>query len=165
VSLPDPAPDRAGPSGFPSPADDYVEARIDLNVVLIPRPLATFLLRVSGEAMRGDGIGDGDLLVIDRSLQARPGLVVVAVHEGVFLLRRLQRRGDRLWLVASDGGSAPIPLRSDPEEGPDGAWVGLQDAGFEPAEIWGVVRHAVHLLLPPVAHGTSLSRGVPGAGR
>jgi DNA polymerase V len=122
-----------GTSGFPSPADDYAEARIDLNVALIPRPLSTFLLRVRGEAMCGDGIGDGDLLVIDRSVDARPGLVVVAVHEGDFVLRRLRWRGDRLWLVASDGFSPPIPLGG--------------------AELWGVVLHAVHSLRPPSWRG------------
>lgn len=118
-------------AGFPSPADDYVEARIDLNQALIPRPLSTFFMRVSGDAMAGDGILDGDLLVIDRSVEARPGLVVVATHAGCFVVRRLQgpRRGRGLRvLVASDGVSPPIPL----------------EAGE--AEIWGVVIHAVHHL-------------------
>lgn len=118
-------------AGFPSPADDYVEARIDLNQTLIPRPLSTFFMRVSGDAMAGDGILDGDLLVIDRSVDARPGLVVVATHAGCFVVRRLQGprrgRGERR-LVASDGVSPPIRLA-------DGE-----------AEIWGVVIHAVHHL-------------------
>ena len=117
-------------AGFPSPADDYVEARIDLNLELIPRPLSTFFMRVSGDAMAGDGILDGDLLVIDRSLRARPGMVVVVCHGGAFLLRRLQRRGGRLWLVASAEGREPIPL--DPEVGD--------------TELWGVALHAVHHL-------------------
>ena len=121
-------------AGFPSPADDYVEARIDLNLALIPRPLATFFMRVSGDAMAGDGILDGDLLVIDRSLEARPGLVVVATHGGAFIVRRLEgRRGCATgWLVASDGLSTPIALA----EGE--------------AELWGVVIHAVHHLARPV---------------
>jgi DNA polymerase V len=152
VSLPDQVPDRVAASGFPSPADDYVEGHIDLNVVLVPRPLASFVLRISGEAMRGDGIGHGDLLVVDRSLEPRPGLVVLVALEGALLLRRLQRRGDRLWLVASDGVSAPIPLWSD------GA------GGLAAAEIWGVVRHAVHHLRPPAAHRGDLSRAGPGVG-
>lgn len=117
-------------AGFPSPADDYVEARIDLNLALIPRPLSTFFMRVSGDAMAGDGILDGDLLVIDRSLAARPGLVVVATHGGAFIVRRLEGRrgGTTGHLVASDGLSAPISLA----EGE--------------AELWGVVIHAVHHL-------------------
>lgn len=117
-------------AGFPSPADDYVEARIDLNLALIPRPLSTFFMRVSGDAMAGDGILDGDLLVIDRSLEARPGLVVVATHGGAFIVRRLEgRRGSATGrLVASDGLSAPIALAQGE------------------AELWGVVIHAVHHL-------------------
>ena len=125
-------------AGFPSPADDYVEARIDLNVELIPRPLSTFFMRVSGDAMRGDGIVDGDLLVIDRSVDPRPGMVVVAVHAGAFLLRRLARRGAQLWLVASDGTSPPLLLSGD-----GGGAVGSDGGG---AELWGVVIHAVHHL-------------------
>jgi DNA polymerase V len=120
-------------AGFPSPADDYVDGRIDLNVELIPRPLSTFFMRVSGDAMRGDGIVDGDLLVIDRSVDPRPGMVVVAVHADTFLLRRLARRGTALWLVASDGTSPPLALASD-------------DQGSGEAELWGVVIHAVHHL-------------------
>ena len=117
-------------AGFPSPADDYVEARIDLNLELIPRPLSTFFMRVRGDAMAGDGILDGDLLVIDRSVEARPGLVVVATHGGAFIVRRLQgERGGRVGLlVASDGVTPPLAL-----------------AGGE-AELWGVVIHAVHHL-------------------
>lgn len=153
-AVPVPLVAEAGASGFPSPADDYVESRIDLNVALIPRPLATFFMRVRGEAMRGDGIVDGDLLVIDRSVEARPGMVVVAVYEGEFLLRRLQRRGGRLVLVASDGVSPPIALPIDPEAG-----------GSEDIELWGVVRHAVHHLLSPPSSRRGLSRAGPGAER
>lgn len=120
-------------AGFPSPADDYVEARIDLNRELIPSPLSTFFMRVCGDSMRGDGIVDGDLLVIDRSLEPRPGRVVVAAHAGRFLVRRLVRRRDRLWLEASDGSSAPLLLPAGLEEGGD-------------PELWGVVIHAVHHL-------------------
>ena len=139
---PDPPPHRcalageAVAAGFPSPADDYVEARIDLNRELIASPLSTFFMRVCGDAMRGDGIVDGDLLVIDRSLDPRPGRVVVAVHEGCFLVRRLVRRGGRLWLEASDGGSEPLPLGPGQGEQPD---------------LWGVVIHAVHHLVSPPA--------------
>jgi DNA polymerase V len=130
-------------AGFPSPADDYVEARIDLNIELIPRPLSTFFMRVSGDAMRGDGIVDGDLLVIDRSLEARPGMVVVAVHAGDFLLRRLTRRGTGLWLVASDGTSPPLALTGDEGGGAEG---GPEGGGGDGADLWGVVIHAVHHL-------------------
>lgn len=141
---PEPLPDsllcpllgEAVAAGFPSPADDYVEARIDLNLELIPRPLSTFLMRASGDALRGDGILDGDLLVIDRGVTPRPGQVVVATHQGGFILRRLGRRDGRLWLEASDGVSPPIPL------GPE------RDPADSPAEteLWGVALHAIHHL-------------------
>jgi DNA polymerase V len=131
-SLPEPG--QAPASGFPSPAEDHGEARLDLNVELIPRPLSTVLLRISDGAMRREGISDGDLLVIDRSVDARPGMMVVATHEGTFVVRRLGRSGDRLWLTASDGVAAPIPLGGDGDGSVDGA------------ELWGVVLHAVHHL-------------------
>ncbi len=118
-------------AGFPSPADDYVEARIDLNLELIPSPLSTFFMRVQGDALRGDGIVDGDLLVIDRSLDPRVGMVVVAVHDGGFILRRLGRRDGGLWLLASDGLTPPLPLANDDDQ-----------AG----QLWGVAIHAIHHL-------------------
>ena len=120
-------------AGFPSPADDYVEATIDLNGVLIPRPSSTFLMRVDGEAMRGEGIHHGDLLVVDRSVAPRPGSTVVAVHEGRFVLRRLEGRPARWCLVASDDTTPAIALCG---EDPD-------------LLIWGVVIHAVHHLCTP----------------
>lgn len=119
---------EAIPAGFPSPADDYIEARIDLNRELIPSPLSTYLMRVCGDAMAGDGIVDGDLLVIDRSVSPRPGRLVVALEAGVFIHRRLRRSEGVLRLEASDGVTPPIPLAQ--------------------AEIWGVVIHAVHHLTP-----------------
>ncbi|MFM7086215.1 MAG: LexA family protein [Cyanobium sp.] len=124
-------------AGFPSPADDYIEARIDLNRELIASPLSTFFMRVQGEAMRGDGIHDGDLLVIDRALEARPGHVVVAVHAGRFLVRRLTRRQGRFWLEASDGCSASLPLAAPLDE---------------PPLLWGVVIHAIHHLTARAGH-------------
>jgi DNA polymerase V len=121
-------------SGFPSPADDYVEGRIDLNRELIPSPLSTFFMRVRGHAMRDEGILDGDLLVIDRSLNPQVGSVVVAVFEGRFIVRRLCTQPNRpqaLQLEARDGESRPIALNDGQQEG---------------AEVWGVVIHAVHHL-------------------
>lgn len=122
-------------SGFPSPAEDYEEGRIDLNRILIRSPLSTFFMRVQGTAMRGDGICDGDLLVIDRSLHPQAGCVVVAVFEGRFIVRRLCRQPDSrqgLQLEASDGKTLAIPL---------------EDGEGSGAEVWGVVIHAVHHLI------------------
>lgn len=120
-------------AGFPSPADDYIEATIDLNGALIPRPSSTFLMRVDGDAMRGEGIHHGDLLVVDRSVGPRSGSIVVAVNEGRFLLRRLEGTPPHWRLVASDATSPAIALQGDD---PD-------------LLIWGVVIHAVHHLWKP----------------
>ncbi len=122
-------------SGFPSPADDYEEGRIDLNRELIPSPLSTFFMRVQGEAMRRQGIFHGDLLVIDRSVRPRAGCVVVAVFEGQFIVRRLciqPNRPSTFQLESSDGNSLAIPLQDDQTQG---------------AELWGVVIHAIHHLM------------------
>lgn len=142
-------------SGFPSPAMDYEEGRIDLNRELIASPLSTFLMRVRGDAMGADGLCDGDLLVIDRSLNPGPGCVVVALLDGRFIVRRLclgpGGRHRRPRLEASDGVSPPIPLN-------DG-----QGGG---ADLWGVVRHAVRLL-EPRHHGSNrrMGQGISGDGK
>jgi DNA polymerase V len=123
-------------SGFPSPAMDYEEGRIDLNRELVASPLSTVLMRVRGDAMAADGIGDGDLLVIDRALDPAIGCLVVAVWEGEFIVRRLSPHPDRCQrprLEASDGVTPPIPLSEGQGDG---------------ADLWGVVRHAVHQLNP-----------------
>jgi DNA polymerase V len=85
---------RTVPAGFPSPADDYLEGEIDLARLLVERPAASFVMRVSGHSMSGAGILDGDLLVVDRSLAARPGHVVVATLDGEMTIKRLRRLRD-----------------------------------------------------------------------
>lgn len=121
--LPLPLLGRRVPAGFPSPADDYLEGEIDLNRYLIERPAACFLMRVSGPSMSGAGIMDGDLVVVDRSVEAKPGHVVIAILQGEMTLKRLHR--------LKDGRSA---LKA---EHPDFADQPIGD-GY-PAEIWGVV--------------------------
>ena len=69
-------------AGFPSPAGDYIECRLDLNEHLIQHPSATFFVRVAGESMVGAGIHDGDMLIVDRSLEPVHGSVVVAALNG-----------------------------------------------------------------------------------
>jgi len=66
------------PAGFPSPADDYLESDLDLNTYLIKHPAATYLARAKGHSMEGCGIFDGDLLIVDRSLEAQDGQVIIA---------------------------------------------------------------------------------------
>ncbi|QNJ05860.1 DNA polymerase V/ subunit D [Synechococcus sp. MEDNS5] len=116
-------------AGFPSPADDYVEVGIDLNDQLIRHPTSTFFLRVSGDSMTGAGIHDGDLLVVDRSLDPRPGRVVVAVLDGGFTLKRLARHRGRLRLEAANPDYPPLELE-----------------GCGDMQIWGVAIHVIHPL-------------------
>ena len=116
-------------AGFPSPADDYVEVGIDLNDQLIRHPTSTFFLRVSGESMLGAGIHDGDLLVVDRSLDPRPGRVVVAVLDGEFTLKRLAKHHGRLRLEAANPAYPPLELHRCGD-----------------VQIWGVAIHVIHPL-------------------
>ena len=86
-------------AGFPSPADDYLEGRIDLNEHLIKHPAATFFVRVAGDSMEGAGIFDGDLLIVDRAAEVTSGCIVVARVHDEFTLKRVRKDGCRLFLV------------------------------------------------------------------
>lgn len=76
--------------GFPSPAQDYVERRIDLNELMIPHPSATYFVKSSGDSMIDAGINEGDLLVVDSSRKAEHGSIVIAAVDGEFTVKRLQ---------------------------------------------------------------------------
>ncbi|EAT3125348.1 translesion error-prone DNA polymerase V autoproteolytic subunit [Salmonella enterica] len=91
------------PCGFPSPAQDYVEDRLNLNTLLIAHPGAT----LSGDSMTGAGIGDGDLLVVDRSLSASHGDIVIAAVAGDFTVKEL-RTHPVLQLVPHNSNYSPI---------------------------------------------------------
>lgn len=97
-------PDVGGhiPAGFPSPAEDFDVARLNLVDLLTPHPLTTFLWRVSGTSMLEAGIFDGDLIVVDRSLQARHGDVVVAQVDNDFTVKYLHQRAGRVKLVPAN---------------------------------------------------------------
>lgn len=77
------------PAGFPSPADDYLERRLSLDEHLVPNKNSTFLVRARGNSMTGAGIFDGDLMVVDKGLNAQPGDIVVAVVDGEFTVKYL----------------------------------------------------------------------------
>ncbi|MFG6138539.1 LexA family protein [Halomonas sp. B23F22_10] len=115
-------------AGFPSPADDHLDVELDLHAHVVRRPASTFFVRAEGDSMQGDGIHDRDLLVVDRSLEPRPGRVVIIAVDGEPTVKRLVRRGDALVLEASNPRYAPIPL-----------------AGRE-CHVWGVVTHVLHAL-------------------
>lgn len=78
-------------AGFPSPAEQYLEPQLDLNELLVKRPAATYFVRVQGDSMTGRGIHDGDLLVVDRSLDPRDGDVVIAAIDGDFTVKTLRK--------------------------------------------------------------------------
>ncbi|WP_319783564.1 translesion error-prone DNA polymerase V autoproteolytic subunit [Oceanisphaera sp. IT1-181] len=98
--------DRAS-CGFPSPAQDYVEQGIDLNDYCIRHPAATYLVRASGDSMINAGIYPGDLLVVDRSVEARHGQIVIASVNGEMTCKRLELR-PIVRLMAANPDYAPI---------------------------------------------------------
>ena len=115
------------PAGFPSPADDHLEATIDLNQHYIRHPSATFFARVQGHSMNGAGIHNGDMLVIDRSLEAKSGSIVIAVVNAELTVKRLVFNGDEVWLMPENPEFKSIQISEDME-----------------LHIWGVVAHVIH---------------------
>ena len=116
------------PAGFPSPADDYVDQRLDLND-LIDRPAATFFVKVTGHSMTGASIHDGDLLVVDRSIEATDGKIVIAAVNGELTVKRLALKSGEVWLMPENPAFPPLQLK----EGLD-------------CVIWGVVTRVIHSL-------------------
>lgn len=101
--------------GFPSPAEDHAEQRLDLSTLLIQQPDATFFMRVRGTSMRDAGIDDGDLVVIDRSVSAKHGQIVVAVVDGEFTIKRLNKKGRQIRLDAANPTFPNIELKDGQE--------------------------------------------------
>lgn len=85
-------------AGFPSPADDYIEGAIDLSQILIINPISTFIWKVDGWSVKDSGINDGDYVVVDRSVTAKAGDVVVAIIDGQASLKCIRKRLGRLIL-------------------------------------------------------------------
>ena len=102
------------PCGFPSPAQDYIEDRLNLHNLLVSHPSATYFVRVSGDSMLGAGISEGDLLVVDRSLTVQHGDIVVAAVDGEFTVKELQTH-PVLRLLPRNSGYSAITFR-DAEE-------------------------------------------------
>ena len=114
-------------AGFPSPADDDIEESLDLNQHLIKHPAATFFLRVSGDSMEGAGIYDGDLLVVDKSLEASNQKIVIVALEGQLTVKRLVKKNDQVWLYPENTNYQPMLLTDQ------------QDI-----TVWGVVTNVIH---------------------
>jgi DNA polymerase V len=113
-------------AGFPSPADDYSEARLDLNKELITNESATFYARVRGDSMTLAGISDGDLLIIDKSKTPINGSIVVCLIDGEFTVKRLNKKGNQFYLMPENDKYQPIKIKPEND-----------------VTIWGVVTYSI----------------------
>ena len=114
-------------AGFPSPADDHLEKKLDLNSHLIKHPAATFFVRVNGDSMMNAGINDNDILIVDRSLKPSHGKIVIAVVDGQMTVKRLFKRSGKLILMPENKHFKPIEITDSMT-----------------VEIWGVVVTSIH---------------------
>ena len=117
-------------AGFPSPADDYKEENIGLNEHLISNPFSTFFLRVKGDSMINAGIKDKDLIIVDKSLTARPGNIIIAMIEGEFTIKRLSIKNNELYLKAENHNYPDFRFKNHID-----------------VQIWGVVIYSIHSYL------------------
>ena len=102
-------------AGFPSPADDYLEDSLDLNKYLIHHEESTFFVRAQGDSMLGAGIYPGDILVVDKSLDAKNGKIVIAVVDGEFTVKRLQRHQNKITLKSENPNYKDIDIKKENE--------------------------------------------------
>jgi len=121
--------DSSVSAGFPSPADDHLEKNLDLNEYLIKNPVSTFFVRVEGESMLGSGINSNDILIVDRSLEASNGKIVIAVISGELTVKRLRFSQNQIWLDADNENFHSIKV--------------TEEMNFH---IWGVVTNVIHKL-------------------
>lgn len=113
-------------AGFPSPAMDFIDLSIDLNKHLIKHPSATFYGRVKGDSMKDAGIHEGDLLVIDKSLEPVDGKIAVCYVDGEFTLKRIKIDKDGVYLMPANEKYKPISINENSN-----------------LQIWGVVTHII----------------------
>jgi DNA polymerase V len=116
-------------AGFPSPADDYLEAKLDLNKLLIRNPSSTFFARVRGSSMKDVGIHDGDILIIDKSLTPSHNSVLVCFIDGEFTVKKIQKKNGDMYLVPENKDFAPIKISNESD-----------------FRLWGVVTYCIHKL-------------------
>jgi len=101
------------PAGFPSPATDYAEEEIDFNQYLRPRPLSTFVVRVKGDSMIEANIPDNALLIVDKALKPQNNMIVIAVVNGDFTVKRFIRNSSGIRLMPANEKYQPIPITDD----------------------------------------------------
>jgi DNA polymerase V len=114
-------------AGFPSPAEDHMHSKIDLNNLLIENPSATYYVRVNGDSMLGAGILSGDLLIVDRSIEVTNNCIVVAHLDGEFTVKRIKKIKKKIFLQAENNNYKPIEITKEMD-----------------FELFGVVAHAIH---------------------
>jgi DNA polymerase V len=113
-------------AGFPSPADDFKELRISIDQEVVRNEEATFYARVSGESMQGAGLDDGDLLVIDRSMEPQDNKIAVCYIDGAFTVKRLKVEVDCIYLMPENKNYKPIKVSEEDQ-----------------LQIWGIVTYVV----------------------
>ena len=114
-------------AGFPSPADEHIDRKLDLNELLIQHPVATFFVRVAGDSMKDAGINHGDILVVDRSLEAASGKIIIAIVNGELTVKRFVQSHTSCQLVAANSDYPPVEI--------------TEDTDFS---VWGVVTSVIH---------------------
>jgi DNA polymerase V len=114
-------------AGFPNPAEDAHGLPLDLNELVVKHPVSTYYLRVAGDSMIDAGIIEGDIVVVDKSLDPKSGDIVVAAVDGDFTLKHLKRKGQEAWLVPANPAYQPIALHEAAD-----------------AQLWGVVTYVIH---------------------
>ena len=117
-------------AGVPSPAEDCREENIDLNEHLISNPFSTFFLRIKGDSMINAGIKDKDLIIVDKSLTARPGNIIIAMIDGEFTIKRLSIKNNELYLKAENHNYPDFRFKNHID-----------------VQIWGVVIYSIHSYL------------------
>lgn len=115
-------------AGFPSPSDDYIESKLDLNEHLIQHPSATYYIRVVGDSMIDYGIFNGDLLIVDRSLEPRTGDIIIVAIENELTCKCLSTIDGQPFLISGNTAFPPISLFG------------------KDVHVWGVVIHNIHSL-------------------
>ncbi|MES2849932.1 MAG: translesion error-prone DNA polymerase V autoproteolytic subunit [Bacteroidota bacterium] len=125
----------ANATGFGAAADDYMERGIDLNEQLIINKPATFFMRVSGNSMVNAGIFDDDIVIVDKSIKAQNGKIVIAVLDGELLIRRYERTMNKLRLIPETNKLSPIEIGE-----------------FSDCKIWGVVTCVIRMVDSSLQH-------------
>jgi len=116
-------------AGFPSPAEDYIERKLDLNKHLIKHPSATFFVRVTGDSMIDAGIHPGDILIVDRAIEPADKKVVIAIIDGELILKRIRMIKGKVILMPENMNYDPLEIK--------------EEMNFE---VWGVVTNVIHPL-------------------